>query len=216
MKTIKTMIVDDHQVVREGLRLLLELEPDIEVVAEASSGAQCLEIIDTIQPHVVIMDVGMPGISGIETTRILCQKYPEIKVVVLTVYDDDQYVTEAIQAGAKGYVLKDVKRDELIRIIRHVIEDRAFLDPLIAAKLFNHVKMEGGLSEEKEKPQLTRRELEVLCRLVDGLKDRKISERLFISENTVRSHIKSIYRKLRVSSRSQAVAKAMQERIIHK
>ena len=216
MNKIKIMIVDDHMVVREGLRQLLELEPDIEIIAEASDGTQCLNLVESVRPHIIIIDIGMPGISGIETTRLLCKKYPDIRVIVLTVYKDDQYVTEAVQAGAKGYVLKDVKRDELVRIIRHVMEDRAFLDPSIAAKLFKHVKKEGWTTEDKEKVVLTRRELEILQHLVDGLKDRDISTRLFISENTVRTHLKNIYRKLGVSSRSQAVVKALEEKLIHR
>ena len=208
------MIVDDHQMVREGLRQLLELEPDIDVIAEASKGLECLELLETVHPQLILMDISMPGINGIETTRLITAKHPTIKIVMLTIYQDDQYITEAIQAGAKGYVLKDVKRKELIKIIRLVIQDQSYIDPAVANKLFSHVKKSHPDSLISAKPQLTRRELEVLTCMVEGLKDRSISDTLHISENTVRSHIKSIYRKLSVSSKSQAVAKAINTKII--
>ena len=121
MDKIRVMIVDDHLLVREGLRQLLEIEDDIEVVAEAGSGLECLEIMETALPDLVFMDVRMPGVSGLETTRLVCQRYPQVKVIVLTIYEDDQYVREAIEAGAKGYALKKVGREELIRIVRDVI-----------------------------------------------------------------------------------------------
>ena len=215
MNKKKIMIVDDHLVVREGLRQLLETVDHIEVVAEASSGFECLELIEKSSPDIILMDVKMPGINGIETTRLVCEKYPNVKVIMLTIYDDDQFVKEAIRVGAKGYILKKVERDELIKIIDHVIEDRAFLDPNVTASVF------GRLREEKEtfhgktqNTSLTRRELEVLKCVVEGHIDRAISEVLYISEHTVRSHIKSIFRKMQVSSRSQMVAKALRDEII--
>jgi len=216
MNKIRVMIVDDHPVVREGLRQLIETDDHIEVVAEASNGFECLQLLDKSSPDIIFMDVKMPGISGIETTRLVCKKYPNVKVIMLTIYDDEQYIKDAIRVGAKGYVLKKVKRDELIKIVNHVIEDRAFLDPMVTATVFDHLR--GGnktFKEESEKVQLTQRELEVLKCIVGGQKDRTIAESLYISEHTVRSHIKSIYRKLYVSSRSQAVAKAMRDRIIN-
>ncbi len=214
MKKINVMIVDDHLVVREGLRQLLELEDDIEVVAEAGSGLECLEILEDSCPDLIFMDIRMPGINGIETTRLVCRQCPDTKIIMLTIYQDNQHIAEAIQAGAKGYVLKDVKRENLINIIHHVIQDGAFLDPAVASELFDHIKNATTTSMEGEKPRFTRRELEVLKLLVDGRKDREISEFLYISEHTVRSHIKSLFRKLGVSSRSQAVAKAIQGNLI--
>ena len=211
MDKIKVMIVDDHPVVREGLKQLLEIEEDIRVVAEAGSGLECLEMMDEI-PDLVFMDVRMPGISGIETTRLVCQRHPQVKVIVLTIYEDDQYVREAIKAGAKGYVLKKVGRDELIRIVRDVMGDRAFLDPEVASAVFEHVK--GGAGRTAREATLTQRELEVLQHIAEGKNDRTIAESLHISEHTVRSHIKNLYRKLGVSSRAHAVAKALGEGII--
>jgi DNA-binding NarL/FixJ family response regulator len=212
MDKIRVMIVDDHLVVREGLKQLLEIEEDIRVVAEAGSGLECLEMMEKTLPDLVFMDVRMPGISGIETARLVCQRHPQVKVIVLTIYEDDQYVREAIKAGAKGYVLKQVGRDELIRIVRDVMEDRAFLDPKVASAVFDHVK--GGAGKTQREGTLTQRELEVLQQIAEGSSDRTIGEALHISEHTVRSHIKNLYRKLGVSSRAHAVAKALREGII--
>jgi two-component system response regulator DegU len=211
---LKTMIVDDHLVVREGLKQLLEVDGEIQVIAEASNGLECLRQLDKYSPDLIFMDVRMPGISGIETTRLIHQKYPRIKIIMLTIYDDDQYVTEAIQAGANGYVLKKVQRDELIQIIQRVMENQAFLDPSVTAKVFNRLKGQKNIPETDEKVSLTHRELEVLKGMIAGQTDRKIGDFLHVSEHTVRSHIKSLYRKLRVSSKSQAVAKALKYKII--
>lgn len=221
MCKIKVMIVDDHLVVREGLRQLLEVDESIEVVAEAKSGFECLELMEehshkeNFSPDIIFMDIKMPGINGIETTRLVQQKYPNVKVIMLTIYEDDHFVTEAIRSGANAYVLKNVSRDEMVRIIHHVMEDRAYLDPKVTPTIFDHLKEKGKKTSEEVVPaRLTRRELEILNGLVAGLTDRTIAESLYISEHTVRSHIKSLYRKLMVSSRSQAVAKAMRDRII--
>jgi two-component system response regulator DegU len=211
---LKTMIVDDHLVVREGLKQLLEVDGEIQVIAEASNGLECLRQLDKQSPDLIFMDVRMPGISGIDTTRLIRQKYPRIKIIMLTIYDDDQYVTEAIQAGANGYVLKKVQRDELIQIIRLVMGNQAFLDPSVTAKVFNLLKGDKNGPESDEKVSLTHRELEILKGMVAGHTDRQIGDFLHISEHTVRSHIKSLYRKLRVSSKSQAVAKALKYEII--
>jgi NarL family two-component system response regulator YdfI len=211
---LKTMIVDDHPVVREGLKQLLEVDGEIQVIAEAGNGLECLRQLDKHSPDLIFMDVRMPGISGIETTRLIHQKYPRIKIIMLTIYDDDQYVTGAIQAGANGYVLKKVQRDELIQIIHLVMGNQAFLDPSVTANVFNLLKRGKNTPERAEKVSLTHRELEILKGIVAGHTDRKIGEFLHVSEHTVRSHIKNLYRKLRVSSKSQAVAKALQYKII--
>ena len=211
---IKVMIVDDHLVVREGLKQLLEIDNDMKVIAEASTGLKCLELLEKVSPDLILMDVRMPGISGIETTRLISQKYPNVKVIMLTIYEDDQSVTEALQAGAKGYILKKVDREELIQVIRHVMEDRAFLDPTVAATVLNHFKRNEMPIKGEKKAQLTQRELEVLKWMAAGYTDHKIAESLYISEHTVRSHIKTLYRKMGVSSKSQAVVKAMHDKII--
>ena len=211
---LKAMIVDDHLVVREGLKQLLEVDGEIQVIAEASNGLECLRQLEKHSPDLIFMDVRMPGISGIETTRLIHQKYPRIKIIMLTIYDDDQYVAEAIQAGANGYVLKKVQRDELVQIIQLVMGNQAFLDPLVTVKVFNRLKGEKNILDRDEKASLTNRELEILKGMVAGHTDRKIGDFLHVSEHTVRSHIKNLYRKLSVSSKSQAVAKALKYKII--
>ncbi len=212
MDRLKVMIVDDHLLVREGLRQLLEIEKDIEVVAEAGSGLECLEMMERVLPDLVFMDLRMPGISGIEACRVVCQRHPHVKVIVLTIYEDDRYVREAIQAGAKGYMLKKVGREELIRIVRDVMEDRVFLDPKVAPALFDHLK--GGAGASERETSLTQRELEILQHIASGKSDRTIAGSLHISEHTVRSHIKNLFRKLGVSTKAHAVAKAHGEGII--
>lgn len=214
MPKIKIMIVDDHIVVRKGLKQLLETDDNIEVIADIDSGLNCLRALESCSPDIIFMDIRMPGINGIETTRLICHKYPNAKVIILTIYEDDQLVTDSIQAGAKGYILKTIERDELIKIVNEIINNQAYLDPKVASCVFKQIKQKKEQLKGEEKPELTLRELEILKHLVEGHTDRGISKKLFISEHTVRTHIKNIYRKLRVSSKSQAVAKALQKKII--
>ena len=212
----RIMIVDDHLVVREGLKQLLEIDGNIEVIAEASNGLECLQLLENVFPDVIFMDVKMPGISGIETTRLICQKYPRVKIIMLTIYEDEHFITEALHAGAKGYILKKVDREGLTSAIRHVMENRAFLDPTVTATLLNHFRQDETGVKHEERASLTQRELEILKGIVSGYTDHKIAASLFISEHTVRTHIKNLYRKLGVSSKSQAVAKAIHNNIIAK
>ena len=216
MSKIKIMIVDDHPVVREGLKQLLGIKEDIEVIAEASSGLECLEIIEEIQPDIIFMDLKMPGISGIETTRIICEKFPHMNVLVLTIYNEERHVSEAIRCGAKGYVLKTASSEELYSAINHVIKNQAFLDPAITSKVIKYLQKDRPISELKKESNLTKREFEVLRYLVDGLKDREIGKEMHISAHTVRSHIKNIFKKLYVTSKAQAVAEAINKGLISK
>lgn len=212
---ISIMIVDDHQVVREGLKMILELEGDFSVVDIATCGLEALEMVDQRKPDIVFMDIKMPGISGIEATRILCSKYPEIKIIMLTVYNDISYIARAIQAGAKGYVLKDVDRIELIEVVRKVYLGEEVLDPALTKKVFDRLRT-GTITGDLllPKPILTKRELEVLGGLVSGWNDKEVGVNLHISPHTARTHIKHIYKKLGVSSRSQAVVRALKNGLI--
>ena len=217
MDKIKVMVVDDHPVVRQGLKQLLELNGEIVVVGEADTGLECLQLIKKGCPDLIFLDISMPGISGIETARLISKKFPQVKIVFLTVHEDAQSVAEAIRVGAKGYILKKVNRDALMRAVHHVMADGAFLDPTVTSMLFEHLKKDERTSdEEPERSQrsLSKRELEILKGIVEGHTDRQIAKSLFISEHTVRSHIKNVYRKLGVSSRSQAVGKALHDEII--
>ncbi len=214
MSKIKVMIVDDHLIVREGLRRLLQLDEHIEVVSEASNGIECLNLVDASSPDIVFMDVKMPGISGIDTTRLIREKHPNVKVIMLTIHDDEELVTNAIRAGANGYVLKNALRHELVRAIHHVMKGQAFLDPSVTSPILDQIKQKKSCLHIDKEISLTRRELEVLQAIVSGLTDRQTAEVLHLSEHTVRSHTKSIYRKLGVSSRSQAAVQALRQGII--
>ncbi|MBT8351109.1 MAG: response regulator transcription factor [Deltaproteobacteria bacterium] len=216
MHKIKVMIVDDQLIVREGLKKLLELSNNIEVVAEADNGLECIEIIEHESPDVIFMDIKMPGINGIETTRLIRQIPSSIKIIMLTIYDDPELVTNAIHEGANGYLLKNASRDKIIRCIKHVTQDDAFLDPLVTSSVLDHFKQNKTHSTKKKVALLTIREIEVLQEIVFGLFDRQIAHKLHISEHTVRSHIKNIFRKLGVSTRSQAAVKAVSQGLIQK
>lgn len=206
---IRIMIVDDHQIVREGLKMILELEEDIAVKGIATSGLEALEMAGKCNPDIVFMDIKMSGVSGIEATRLLCNKFPGIKVIMLTVYNDTSYIMQAIQAGAKAYVLKNADRKELIEIIRKVQRGDQVLDPALTEKLFDRFRDDSVADTSSSKPILTKRELEVLAGLVSGWNDKQIGDNLHISTHTARTHIKHIYKKLGVSSRSQAAVMAL-------
>jgi len=206
--------VDDHQIVREGLKKILELEDDFTVVGIASSGLESLELASKLSPDIVFMDIKMPGIKGIEATRLLCEKHPEIKIIMLTVYDDTSYITQAIEAGASAYVLKNADRTELVEVVRRVKSGEEVLDPALTTKMFDRFRTGSYGSEQCTRPGLTKRELEVLGGLVSGWNDKQIGHNLHISTHTARTHVKNIYKKLGVSSRSQAVALALKNGLI--
>jgi DNA-binding NarL/FixJ family response regulator len=213
MDKIKLMIVDDHPIVRDGLKQLCEIDQAITVVAEAKGGLECLDLLERVSPDIILMDVRMPGISGIETARVIRDKYPRIKVVMLTMYQDEEYVAEAIQAGAKGYVLKNVRREELSRIVHQAMANEEYVDPTLAVHVgggFKRLQPPGGHA----KPPFTKRELEILKEIVAGNTDRAIAKTLCISEFTVRSHIRHIFQKLGTPSRAKTVAKAIQNKLI--
>jgi len=215
MKKIRVMIVDDQLIVREGLKKLLEISDNIEVVAEASSGLDCIELIEKAKPKIILMDIKMPGINGIETTRLIRKRHSEIKIIILTIYDDPELVTSAIHEGANGYLMKNATREKIMRCINHVIHESAFLDPFVTSSVLEHIKQNNGSPTSEGDSILTKRELEVLEKIVSGLIDKEIAGNLHISEHTVRSHIKNIYRKMGVSTRAQAAVKALTKGIIH-
>lgn len=213
---IRVMVVDDHAIVREGLKSLLDIEEDIEVVAEADSGMASLDFVDEKHPDVVLMDLKMPGIDGIETTRLIKERYPLIKVVLLTNYDEEEYVLESIQANADGYVLKDVNKGDLPLIIRGVLQNRAFIDPGVTRKLFHSIQQSASTGEPVvSRPALSHRELQILAHLVEGNSNKEIADAIHLSPDTVKSHLKNIYQKLNVHNRSQAARVAIREKLVH-
>ncbi len=207
---MKVVICDDQAIVRDGLMMLLKLEKDIEVVGTATDGSEAVELVDKSQPDLVLMDLKMPVMNGVEATRRIKTNHATTKVLVLTTYDDDQWVFEAIRAGASGYLLKDTPRDELVTAIRGTITGKSYVDPSVAGKLLgmasSHQTQPTNIITEK----LTEREIQILQLVAKGFSNTTIAERLFLSEGTVRNHVSSILAKLGVSDRTQAAVMAIQ------
>jgi len=207
---MKVVICDDQAIVRDGLEMLLKLEKDIEVVGIATDGSEAIELVNTKQPDLVLMDLKMPVMNGVEATRLVKVNNPNIKVLVLTTYDDDQWVVDAILAGASGYLLKDTPRNELVAAIRGTVNGKSYIDPSVAGKLLDmassHQTQPTNIITEK----LTEREIQILRLIAKGLSNTFIAERLFLSEGTVRNHVSSILAKLGVSDRTQAAIVAIQ------
>jgi DNA-binding NarL/FixJ family response regulator len=207
---MKVIICDDQAIVRDGLMMLLKLEPDISVIGTAEEGASAVEMATRERPDLVLMDLKMPVMNGVEATRQIKARFPEVKVLVLTTYDDDEWVFDAIRAGASGYLLKDTPRDELIKAIRGTVTGRTFLDPSIAGKVMEQVSSHQTQPATLITSKLTERETEILRLIARGLSNADISGRLFLSEGTVRNHVSAILAKLGVSDRTQAAVIAIQ------
>jgi DNA-binding NarL/FixJ family response regulator len=207
---MKVLICDDQSIVRDGLEMLLQLEPDIDVVGTAEDGATAVDMVTQNCPDLILMDIKMPVMNGIEATRQITTKYPQVKILVLTTYDDEEWLSTAIQAGASGYLLKDTPRDEIIKAIKGTLAGKTYVDPSVAGKLirqaFSHQTQPATLITNK----LTEREIGVLRLLAKGLNNRDIADRLFLSEGTVRNHVSSILSKLDVADRTQAAVIAIQ------
>ena len=210
--SIRLLLADDHVMLRQGTAELLRREPDLDVVGEAGDGQQAFELASTLKPDIVIMDVRMPILSGIEATRRIREQFPQVQVLVLTAHDDDQYVFSLLQAGASGYLLKTAPVGDLIKAIRQVRAGESPLDPTIARKVV--VSMSGSPATtsstvEPSLQSLTARELEVLQLLARGLSNRVIAEELFVSDRTIQTHLTNIFSKLGVTSRLEAVLTAI-------
>jgi len=207
---MKIIICDDQAVVRDGLELLLSLEKDIQVVGCAQDGAEAIELTAQHQPDLVLMDLKMPGMNGIEATRQIRARFPQVKVLVLTTYDDDEWVFDAIRAGANGYLLKDTPREKVIEAIRGTLAGKSFVDPSVAGKLLAQVSSQQTHPTSLLTEKLTERETDVLRLLAKGLTNAEIAARLYLSEGTVRNHVSAILEKLGVSDRTQAAVIAIQ------
>jgi len=206
VNTIKIILADDHVVVRQGTRQLLEREHDIEVVGEAGDGEEAVRLASQLKPDMIIMDIAMPKLSGIEATRQIKELLPSAMVLVLTGYDDDEYIFSLLEIGAAGYLLKDVSGDELINAIRSVYAGEPVLHPVVTRKLMARFKLQAaGLTEPHTLNLLSKREMEVLKIAAKGISNKSIGEALFISVRTVQAHMRSIFNKLGVGSRSEAM-----------
>ncbi|MBN2548536.1 MAG: response regulator transcription factor [Anaerolineales bacterium] len=219
---IRLLLVDDQQLLRQGLRMLLEMEPGLQVAGEASDGQEALEAYSRLQPDVVLMDIRMPVLDGVEATRMMRQRWPSSKIIILTTFDDDVYVFEGLRAGALGYLLKDVSIQELTQAIRTVNSGGALIEPSITRKVLAEFarlapgarvgtidNLSDGAIEE-----LSERELEVLRLVARGLTNRQIAEQLYLAEGTVKNYISAIFQKLGVQDRLQAVLAAQQHGLI--
>jgi NarL family two-component system response regulator LiaR len=203
---IKIILAEDHVIVREGTRELVQRQSDMEVVAEADDGEEAVQLAAKLQPDVVIMDIAMPKLNGIEATKQIKALYPATAVLILTAYDDDQYILALLEAGAAGYLLKTVRGHELIDAIRAVYAGESVLHPKIARKILSHfMPLAPKPSEERIAELLSERELEVLKLAAKGMSNKDIAEQLFLSVRTVQTHLANIFTKLDVGSRTEAI-----------
>ena len=210
MPKIKILIADDHAVVREGTRQILAQEPDLEVVAEAADGEEAIRLAGEYKPDVAIMDIAMPKCDGIEATRKIKGLYPGIAVLILSAYDDDQFVFSLLEAGAAGYLLKSIRGRELIDAVRAVYAGESVLHPSIARKVLNRfVPTPDKVAAQKAVEVLSDREVEVLKLATRGLSNQEIAEKLCLSLRTVQAHLGHIFNKLEVSSRTEAVVRGL-------
>jgi DNA-binding NarL/FixJ family response regulator len=209
MSKIKVIIADDHALFREGTRGLIDQEKDMEVVGEASDGEEAVKLVGELQPHVVLMDIAMPKVNGIEATGRIKSGQPATAVLILTAYDNDQYIVALLEAGAAGYLLKNVGGKELINAIRAVHAGEAVLHPAIAQKVFSRFGNEPAAGDAARPEEVSEREMEILRLAAKGLSNQDIADKLFVSRRTVQAHLANIFRKMDVGSRTEAVLKAM-------
>ncbi|KPL83127.1 LuxR family transcriptional regulator [Thermanaerothrix daxensis] len=209
----RILLVDDHEVVRLGLRALLEHHPQFEVVGEAGTAKEALEQVAQHRPDVVLMDIRLPGASGIEACEEITQKYPETKVIMLTSYAEDEMLFSAIRAGASGYVLKQIGREDLIRAIEAVGRGEALLDPAVTQRVFQEVRRAVREEEASAFANLSQQEKHVLLLVSEGKTNREIAKALYLGEGTVRNYVSSILSKLGVSNRAEAAAYAVEHNL---
>jgi len=212
---IRVLVADDHPVVREGLSTIVDVEDDITVVGQASDGGEALRLARQLRPDVVLMDLKMPNVDGVEAIKRIRGELPETHILILTTYADEEYIMDGIRAGARGYLLKDASPDELVRAVRLVARGESLLQPTVAARVLD--KLSELMTADETPPsastpdmRLTAREREVLRLLAGGARNHDVAEALFISERTVKNHISSAMQKLDANTRAEAVAKAIQ------
>lgn len=210
-KKIRLLIADDHALIRDGLSRILALYDDMQVVGEAANGLEACEKVLALCPDIVLMDINMPALNGIEATRRIKQERPETGIIALTIHDDDQYVCELVKAGVSSYVLKDVDSDTLVRTIRAVARGEAVFDSKITQKLLSEFQRISRYTPPQE--PLSPREIEVLKLIAKGKSNREIAELLYISEKTVKNHLTNIFRKIDVSDRTQAALYAVKNKL---
>ncbi|WP_088104286.1 response regulator [Halalkalibacter urbisdiaboli] len=222
--TIRIVLIDDHQLFREGVKRILAMEEGFQVVADGEDGSEALQLVTEHRPDVILMDINMPKMNGVEATRELIKAYPKVKVLILSIHDDETYVTHVLKTGASGYLLKEMDADALIEAVKVVASGGAYIHPKVTHNLIKeyrrlateddrHEESIGYREVEYRKPLhiLTRRECEVLQLMTDGQSNRAIGESLFISEKTVKNHVSNILQKMNVNDRTQAVVEAIKK-----
>lgn len=215
--TIEVLIVDDHPLLRQGLSTLLELEGGITVVGQASNGPEALRLAEELQPNVILLDINMPGMNGIEVAKIARERHPEIGILVLTIHDDETYVNEMIRSGAKGYLLKDAEPRQVVQAIKQVARGGSVYPTELMERVmerYHELEVQYGRLQTAATIQelsLTSRELEILKYIVEGMSNKEIANALYISEKTVKNHITSLLRKLDVEDRTQAAVFAVSQ-----
>ncbi|MEH7123596.1 MULTISPECIES: response regulator transcription factor [unclassified Bacillus (in: firmicutes)] len=212
--TIRVLIADDHHVVRRGLVFFLKTQPEIEIIGEAKNGQEAIELATRIRPDIVLMDLEMPVINGIEATREIKKHCPEIKVMMLTSFSDQDHVIPAIEAGASGYQLKDIEPDELVKAIIQLMNGENQLHPKATTHLLSHLSGKSH-SERRHVDELTKREIEVLREIAKGKSNKEIAADLFITEKTVKTHVSNLLSKLELADRTQAALYAVRNGIIN-
>ena len=211
--TIRTLVVDDQSMVRAGMRMLLTGEPDIEVVAEAGNGREAIAQAARFHPHVVLMDIRMPELDGLEATRRILAADSAVRVLILTTFNLDEYVYEALRAGASGFVLKDDPPEQLIAAVRTVFAGDALLSPAITRKVIAHFNRQGHQPRPRAMDELTAREMDVYRLIAQGRSNAEIANELFISDTTVKTHVTRVLQKLDVRDRAQAIVLAYQTHV---
>jgi len=212
MNKIRVLIADDHALFREGTHSLIDHEKDMEVVGEASDGEETVKLVKELHPHLVLMDIAMPRVNGIEATRQIKADNPVTAVLILTAYDNDQYIVALLEAGAAGYLLKNVSGSDLVNAIRSVHAGEAVLHPAIAQKVFSRLGESGRQAKEPaQATELSEREMEILKLAAKGMSNQDIAAQLFLSRRTVQAHLANIFRKIDVGSRTEAVLQALRK-----
>lgn len=215
---IKLVIADDHALLRQGIKNVLELEADFQVVGEAGDGEEAIKRITELMPDIVLLDINMPKLNGLEVTRKLRDSQSRARVIILTIHDDESYVLEVVKAGAAGYLLKDIEPSMLIKAIRTVYEGESFIYPTLAKKLFGQIARgedkKVALGHKRGEERLTEREIEVLQLIAQGMSNQEMAQKLYLSEKTVKNHLTNIFRKINVTDRTQAVLYAIKHKIV--
>ena len=214
MQTIRVLVADDHTILRQGIKALLDNQAGIEVIGEAKDGREVLALVERLRPDVVLMDIAMPGLNGLEATRRIKKKIPSTKILVLTMYTNEEYVFQVLSAGADGYLVKETAFQDLISAIRAVYRDEAFMSPSISKKVINRCMQKARGDVDKTGDLLTTREREILQLIAEGSSNKKIAEVLFISPKTVETHRTHIMDKLNIHNRTELIKYAIRNRIV--